>query len=248
MTIEYCDGSMPASKVDAPGNDEFLCVFPSIGLKKCGQYENWLSIIYDQCPHADYYKHHASTGKRAVPGTFAKHQPTRTLPGIINLYTKVYPGAKTYPSDNSILRIKNFSTVFGALADQQGLGKLHIMIPTKIPSEQQEYLQHMEDFLTTCQLHGSVPTICIYGCDAPIVRVEQTTGATKPRINISAKKIIAKPKTNSTPLPVSKEYKLEFDETQLSGVVLYEVDFVTGQVASTSTEGILKYFNTLCLI
>jgi uracil-DNA glycosylase len=240
MSIQYCDGGMPTSKSDVPDNDEFLCIFPSIGLKKCGQYESWLSEFYTKYPHSDYYGQHDSTGKRANPGTFVKYSPTREAPGIINLYIKVYPGTKTYPNDNSALRIKNFSSAFSALADQQGIRKLHIMIPSKITDEQREYLQHLDDFLASCQLHGSGPTICIYGCNEPIERAKQMIGRppTKQKINLE-KKI-------PTSAPV---FKLEFDDSQLSGVVLYEADFVKGKVRcdrdliNRLKAGVLQYFS-----
>lgn len=217
---------MPISKADVSAVDEYLCIFPSIGLKKCGQYENWLANLYEQYPHADYYKQHASSGKRATPGTYAKYAPTRDAPGIINLYVKIYPGSKTYPNDNIALRIKNFSDAMSSLADQQGIGKIHIMIPSKDVSEQQEYLTHLNDFVTTCQLHGSAPTVCIYGATR-----EQT----------------ADQQAEQQPTPEQKEpeYKLEFDKSQLSGVVLYEVDFVTGIIASPAdaSANVLQYFS-----
>jgi len=257
MPIEYCDGNMPTTKEDAPGNDEYLCIFPSIGIKKVGQFETWLANLYTSYSHADYYKQYSSTGKRATPGTFVKYAPTKDAPGIINLYTKVYPGNKAFPSDNSTLRIKNFQSVFAGLADQQGIGKMHIMIPTKIQSEQQEYLQHMEDYLSTCKLHGSDPTIYIYGCIEPIQKAEQTTGPVKPRIQTSKIMAKAKPKqpdqitvaTVATVAPVAPVYKLDIGQCQITypDLILYEVDFVKGQIQSQSIDsedrGVLRYFD-----
>lgn len=243
MSIQYINGNMPTSKADAPCNDEFLCIFPSIGLKKCGQYETWISSLYDKYPHADYYKQHASTGGRATPGTYAKYPPTRDAPGIINLYIKVYPGTKTYPNDNSTLRTRNFSSALSGLADQQGLGKLHIMIPSKITGEQQEYLQHLNDFIASCQLHGSAPTICIYGCSAPIQLAEQTIGKRKPNTTLKITKV---PIANSNTSTSSCSYKLEFDDSQLSGVVLYEVDFIKGRINTgieATQSSVLQYFS-----
>lgn len=249
MPIEYCDSNMPTTKEDAPGNDEYLCIFPSMGIKKAGQYETWLANLYARCSHADYYKQYSSTGKRATPGTFAKHAPTRDAPGIINMYTKVYPGNKTFPSDNSALRIKNFHDVFASLTDQHGIGKLHIMIPSKIQCEQQQYLQYMEDYLSTCKLHGSDPTIYVYGCTEPIQKAEQTTGPVKPRIQTS--KITAKPRPKQVepvaPTTAAPVYKLDVSQTQITypELILYEVDFVKGQIQNTDSmdRGVLRYFN-----
>lgn len=239
MPIEYSDGSMPTSTDGKSG--EYLCVFPSIGLKKCGQYETWLSNLYTLYPHADYYKQHSSTGKRATPGTFAKYPPTRDGPGLINMYTKVYPGSKTYPNDNSTLRIGNFGSALGGLADQKDLEKLHIMIPSKVKSEQQEYLQHMEDYMTTCQLHGVEPTICIYGCSEPIESTKQTVGPTKPKIQFKTK---IRPKSSvSVSAQGPPQYKLEFNESQLSTVTLFEVDFVKEAPGQASgLPNVLQYF------
>jgi len=263
MPIEYCDGNMPSTKEDASGNDEYLCIFPSIGIKKPGQYETWLANLYTKYSHADYYKQHNSTGKRATPGTFVKYAPTRDAPGIINLYTKVYPGSKAFPSDNSALRIKNFHSVFTSLTDQQGIGKLHIMIPSKIPSEQQDYLQHMEDYLCTCKLHGSDPTICIYGCSEPIQKPEQTTGPVKLWIQTSkitspnqspsqspSQRPRPKPSVTAPAIPVAPApvYKLDVSPTQITypDLILYEVDFVKGQISGSKPDsdggGVLQYF------
>lgn len=256
--IEYCDGSMPTSKSELPDSDSYICIFPSIGLKEVGKYEHWLAKLYSEYPHADYYKQHSSTGKRAQPGTFAKYAPTKTTPGIINLYTKVYPGHKDYPSDNSRTRIDNFGKAFGSLAEQQGLGKLHIMIPTKVEDQQHEYVRYMNDFISTAALHGGNPTIYVYGCQGPLVVPSQTmelkakvkakakTGPVK--LKLKPKILAQQPKQTQIQAQAAKaEYKLEFNPEQVSDLVLYEIDFFKATVAKNVDDAgsgsVLKYFN-----
>lgn len=243
---------MPTSKSSAPGADEYICLFPSIGLKKSGpgDAESWLAEFYTKYPHADYYKQHAASGKKAVAGTFTKYQPTAESPGIINLFTKVYPGTKTYPNDNNATRMKSFATIFSSLSEQQGIGKLHLTLPSKEPTEQQEYLKHMEDFISSSKLKGMVSSIYIYGCD-PIEPIVQTK-------NVKPKLVPPAPApAPAAPVPVSAPAagrpKLVFNESQLSSVLLYEVDFIRASLDETAEAeaeavmeperpGILKYF------
>lgn len=239
MSIKYCSGAMPTSLSDPT---EYLCLFPIIGLKKCGENETYIPEIYKQYPHSDYYVQHNSTGKRAKPATFERYPSTQTSPGIINLYVKVYPGSKAYPNDNSFLRIKNFGIILQSLSEQQGIKVLHMTIPSKVISEQREYINHIEDYITTCKLNGRVTTVHIYGT-GPINKAPQATGTKQDVPKVSA--LVRKPAHIVAP-----KYILKFEPTQLNDVVLYEADFVQGTVGvkkactgSGDGLGVLKYLN-----
>jgi uracil-DNA glycosylase len=253
MSIEYTDDPMPTTGTP----DTYICLFPSIGLKERGQYETYLTEIYNIYPHADYYDQHKLTGTRGVPGEHVIF-PNKGGPTLVNMYIKVYPGSKTYANDNPFKRKHNFDTIFQQLSQKSrdvfacsSIKKLHIEIPSSVASEKQEYLSFLEDFMGTCELHGCKPLIYIHG--AHIEKKQQITEKKKPKISIAVKKPPMKAFTSASspvpvPVPVPVQYKLEFDEDHLNSVVLYEVDFVKGIEAKakpeTETETVLKYFPT----
>ena len=222
MSIEYNNQPLFVSE----SKDSYTCLFPSIGIKKCGTYEHFLSEIYAKYPQCDYYKEYSSSGNRATPGTFQKYQD----PGVFNMYIKVYPGTKAYPNDNSYLRIKNFGNIFKELATQcQGIRELHLEIPSKVQSEQQEYVQHLQDFLGTVNLHGQDIKIIIHGNSEPVKLSDNNT----------------KPEPTIMPQRTEKRFKLEFKPEQLNNVVFYEVDFLNcdqSSVMDSSDLGVLSLF------
>lgn len=221
--------------------NSYICLFPSIGLKECGKFEHDLKTIYEKYPDIDYYTQHAaSVANRGVPGEYKIFlaKPAQQQPGILNMYVKVYPGTKAYPNDNSFLRLKNFANIFKNLATVQGINSLHLDIPTNVPSERQEYLICLEDYITTSKLHGNTPTIFIHG--AAIQSKEQVVGRVKAKIMISAKTpdTVLAPTTRAEPV-----YKLVYDDSQLNTTTLYEVDVVQIKSSNPSVQnGVLLYF------
>jgi uracil-DNA glycosylase len=241
MSIQFTDDKLPTELSEA---ESYICLFPSIGLKECGKYENELRALYDQYPFTDYYKQHASDlSNRGKPGTYIKYPPRADQPGILNLYVKVYPGTKAYPNDNSFLRIKNFSEIFKNLAEAQGISSLHLDIPSKVPSERQEYMVCLEDYITTCKLHDREPTIYIHG--AAIEKKEQVVTKAKPKIKVSkqpAAKSQIRAQATAAAVAVAPSYKLDHN-TDAEGVILYEVDFVQISTDICNTDnGVLQYF------
>lgn len=216
--------------LDTPAETgSYLCLFPSISLKECGTQEHELKTIYDQYPDTSYYAQHASTGQRGKLGEYNRFPPKDQQPGILNLYIKVYPGSKAYPNDNNVLRIRNFGKVFKSLAEAQGISVLHLDIPSNIPSERQDYFTCLEDYITTCQLHGNNTAIFIHGKE--VVKKEQVI--TKTKIRVRTQEPVQTPAPAPAPAPI-QTYKLEFNQDSLSSVTLYEVDFMqtSGSVGS----------------
>lgn len=148
----------------------YICVSPSIGIKECDRNETLLSRLYERYPHADYYGQYSSTGKRAKPGDLTKYPATANCPGIINMFIKVYPGTKTYPNDNSEIRLANFSSVLRKLSDQSSISTVYLLMSTD-----STYIATIEDYISTCKLNGS--DVCVHVYAPGPASVQATTRA-----------------------------------------------------------------------
>lgn len=257
MSIEYATSPLPTEGPEGQSGT-YVCMFPCISRKDIPIDDVHTAELYEKFPHADYYTKHKSTGTRGIPGQHEVFKPKAPDHlGVINMYVKVYPGNKTYANDNHYKRIKWFGAIFQELSKDNGISVLHLKLPSDIKSEQHEYITHLEDYVSTCKLHGNNVRIYLHGTDGPIekkVQVKERKAISikpKGKTPIKLKTTVpAAPSVPSVPsAPAKKEYKLEFNPEQLSNELLYEVDFAqitsmseTGAGSATGRPGVLQYF------
>ena len=243
MPIEYTDSDITKQ---LQNSGVFVCCYPSISLKTVHKDETKLAQIYQNCPRADYYAQHDSTGKRAVPGTAKAYQPTEDSCGIINMYIHIYPKIRTFSNDNHVLRVKWFTQALESLHGTPGLEHLHLEFLPGTTAEHQEYATKLEDFLCNYRLNhnGQEIYVHVHGTD-PGGSKKPICVKKKPEVKVSAPKARASapgPEQGSAQGPV---FTLEYDDSQLCGETLYEVDFVQYTLEGEDSQdkpGVLKYF------
>lgn len=220
----------------------YVCVFPSIVKKECPVDDTWVRDLYAKYPDADYYTQHASTGKRAKPGTYQIYHPRDDRPGIINMFIRVYPNnKKVYPNDNYIRRQIMLKTILGDLKDEARVARLSLEFPTEVKTEIQEYLLIMEDYMRTAQLGGSKVNIVMYG---EAVEKKEICIAKKPKRSAGISSASLKPVKMDTEGEESRTVSkcvLDFKPEQLMSQTLFEVDIVRYTIAQ-ELSGIMQYF------
>lgn len=222
-----------------------ICLFPSVVSKEEHRSEVDLKAVYEKYPETNYYIQHSSTDKgRALPGD-CKVYPFDNV-SVANMFIHMYPGCKTYPNDNHVLRVKWFTTALKTLEQTYGLSTVHMaLLPGCSETEKRDYIAAVEDFISNYKLaHSISPIVYLHG-ESPIekqaikVKPKAVTAKTvsKPT-SAQAIKVVATPKATT--------YKLEFTPEQVCSSVLFEIDFVRTEASveepMDAPQGIMQYF------
>lgn len=204
--------------------DNYICCIASaVGrLLKVGT-EPTLDKLVEKFPHANIYDVHKKSGKSKV-GTF-KILGEKDQRKIMILFSRLYPGNQITCNDNPSIRRDFFHSIMELMLGKQRLETIafdHDQLTD-------EYIQLIDDFTKKYALRhpGNAVKVTIYNS---LQENKDETGnksvfSVKKKV-ISSKKtpvLPVKPRPVSKPI-IKKEY-LDITDLEITGPLLYEVDF-----------------------
>jgi len=196
--------------------DGHTVCFPAMSQKAISDDDPvFMKELYEKYPAVNYYTQHAAaTSSRGKPGFYKIHNVSDTT-GVINMFVRLYTGNRNLSNDNLALRVKYFKACMEQLVTCRTLTRLHFFFPVKTPDDLKDYIQVLEDFLSTYKLNNSVDLDIIIHHPKPSGRQQ-----------IIKKKSVAVAETEASVPEVNQTFQLLCEDDQVSEQSLYEVDFI----------------------